>query len=170
MSAISAVRSSRWTVPAAGRWKIDTRDKPFPAPILPTASSPPILADGKVIVAGGGYGTPSGQTETPLLHRTRVRRRVRAAHRKVLWKYDVGPEPQKLDPPVIIKDARGEHVFLRAVRQLGLVYSLYDADSQTLFSAPTHNAPPADEGGPAPHTEHSCAVIAVDARTGRRSG
>ena len=30
---------------------------------------------------------------------------------KIAWKYDVGPKPEPLDPPITIKDAWGEHVF-----------------------------------------------------------
>jgi outer membrane protein assembly factor BamB len=30
---------------------------------------------------------------------------------RVVWKYDVGPKPQPLKPPITIKDDRGSHVF-----------------------------------------------------------
>jgi polyvinyl alcohol dehydrogenase (cytochrome) len=153
------------------RWKVDTREKPFPgAHSSNCIFASPILADGKVIVAGGGYEHGIGADPK---HKCCTGRGFVAAFEphtgKVLWKYDVGPEPQKLDPPVVIKDARGEHVFHFGPSTSSVWCTpSYDADSQTLFfGTDAHNSPrQPTKDDPRRHTEHSCAVIAVDARTG----
>src|SRR5262249_61698283 len=74
--------------------------------------APPILAEGLVGGAGGGYEHAVAATPR---HRGCTGRGFVAAFEpasgKVVWKYDVGPEPKELVPPVVIKDSRGEHVF-----------------------------------------------------------
>ena len=88
---------------------------------------------------------------------------------KVVWKYDVGPEPQKLDPPVKIKDAWGEHVFRHGPSTSSVWCTpSYDVESQMIyFGTDTHNAPrQPTKDDPKLYTKHSCALIAVDARTG----
>ena len=61
---------------------------------------------------------------------------------RIAWKYDVGPKPERLDPPITIKDAWGEHVF-----QFGPATSTvwstpsYHAASRTIFfGTDTNNA------------------------------
>ena len=63
----------------------------------------PILADGKLIVAGGGFEHRLGAQ--PGYECCSGRGFVAAFKPEdgtLLWKYEVGPEPQKLDPPVAI--------------------------------------------------------------------
>jgi polyvinyl alcohol dehydrogenase (cytochrome) len=153
------------------RWKIDTRAAPCPgAHSSNCIFAAPILADDKLVVAGGGFehGVAADPRHACCTGRGFVMA-LTPRTGKVLWKYDVGPEPKKLDPPVKIKDAWGEHVF-----QFGPSTSSvwctpsYDAGSQTIFfGTDTHNAPrQPTKDDPKLYTKHSCAMIAVDARTG----
>jgi polyvinyl alcohol dehydrogenase (cytochrome) len=154
------------------RWKINTRMLPFPgAHPSHCIFAAPILAEDKVIVAGGGF--EHGVAADPS-HRCCTGRGFVVALQprtgKVLWKYDVGPEPQKLDPPVTIKDAWGEHVFHFGPSTSSVWCTpSYDADTRTIFfGTDTHNAPrQPTKDDPKLYTKHSCAVIAVDARTGQ---
>lgn len=154
------------------RWRLDLRSKAFPDahPLNGTFASP-ILADGKIVVAGGaieqgmqllqpGYEGFTGRGFVVALEPQSGR---------IAWKYDVGPKPERLDPPITIKDSWGEHVF-----QFGPATSTvwctpsYHAASQTLFfGTDTNNAPrrPTKED-PRLDTRYACAVIAIDARDG----
>jgi polyvinyl alcohol dehydrogenase (cytochrome) len=153
------------------RWKIDTRSRPFPgAHASNCIFAAPILAEGQVVVAGGGY--EHGVAAFPGNRGCTGRGFVVAlepATGKVHWKYDVGPEAREFDAPVTIKDAWGEHVFHRGPSTSSVWCTpSYDAESRTIFfGTDTHNSPrqPTRED-PRLYTEHSCAVIAVDARTG----
>jgi polyvinyl alcohol dehydrogenase (cytochrome) len=139
------------------KWKIDTRAKPFPDPHpLNGSFASPILADGKIIFAGGAF-------EQWYAHKNSYKGctgrgfvvAVDPRNGQVIWKYNVGPPPQPLDPPITIKDAWGEHVF-HFGPSTSTVWSTpsYDADSNTLFfGTDTQNSP--------------CAIIAIDAATGR---
>jgi polyvinyl alcohol dehydrogenase (cytochrome) len=153
------------------RWSVNTRAKPFPgAHPSNCLFAAPILADGKIIVAGGGY--EHAVAANPL-HRCCTGRGFVAAllpgTGKVVWKYDVGPEPKPLDPPVKIKDAWGEHVFHFGPSTSSVWCTpSYDAATRLLFfGTDAHNAPrqpTADD--PRLYTRYSCAVIAIDVRTG----
>src|SRR5262245_8778225 len=154
------------------RWKVSSRQKPFPgAHSSNCVFSAPILAGDLVVVAGGGFEHAIGADPK---HRCCTGRGYVVAREprtsKVVWKYDVGPEPQKLDPPVTIKDAYGTHTFYHGP-STSSVWSTpsYDADSRTLFfGTDCHNAPrqpTADD--PRLYTQHSDALIALDARTGK---
>jgi glucose dehydrogenase len=153
------------------RWKIDTRLKPFPgAHTSNCIFAAPILAEGRVVVAGGGYEHAVGADPR---HRCCTGRGFVVAldpgTGKVHWKYDVGPEPKEFSEPVIIKDAWGEHVF-HCGPSTSSVWCTpsYDADSRTVFfGTDTHNAPrQPTKDDPRLYTKHSCALIAVDVRTG----
>lgn len=153
------------------RWTIDTRSKPFPgAHSSNCIFAAPILADGKVVVAGGGF--EHGVALNPLQRCCSGRGFVVALEPqsgKVVWKYDVGPVPQKHDPPVTIQDDWGKHVFHFGPSTSSVWCTpSYDADTQTLFfGTDAHNAPrKPTKDDPNFYTKHSCAVIAVDARTG----
>jgi polyvinyl alcohol dehydrogenase (cytochrome) len=155
----------------AERWKINTRAAPFPGahPINVFFASP-ILAEGKLIIAGGtleqviaafpGYRGCTGRGYVAALE---------PGTGRVVWKYDVGPKPQKLDPPIKIADGWGEHVFHfgPATSSVWCTPS-YDAASGTLFFGTDVNTAPrrptADD--PRLYTPESCAVIALDARDG----
>ena len=130
----------------------------------------PILADGKLIVAGGTL--EQMMAAVPGYQCCTSRGFVAALEPKngrIIWKYDVGPEPQPLDPPITINDSGGEHVF-----QFGPATSSvwstpsFDVDSGTIFFGTDVNTAPrrptADD--PQLHTRESCAVIALDVRDG----
>jgi outer membrane protein assembly factor BamB len=154
------------------RWRLDMRAQTFPDahPLNGTFASP-ILADGKVVVAGGaleqgirhfdpGYEGFTGRGFVIALE---------PGTGRLAWKYDVGPKPERLDPPITIEDAWGKHVF-----QFGPATSTvwstpsYDAASRTLFfGTDTNNAPRRPtQDDPRLDTRYACAVIAIDARDG----
>jgi polyvinyl alcohol dehydrogenase (cytochrome) len=155
----------------AERWKINTRAERFPGahPVNVFFASP-VLADGKVVVAGGtleqlvaafpGYRGCTGRGFVAALEPRSGR---------VIWKYDVGPTPQRFDPPLTIKDSWGEHAFHfgPATSSVWCTPS-FDAATGTLFFGTDVNTAPrrptADD--PRLHTRESCAVIALDVRTG----
>ncbi len=153
------------------RWKVDTRAKPFPgAHSSNCIFAAPVPVAGKIIVAGGGYEHALGLNP---LHRCCTGRGFVVALEpdtgKVVWKYDVGPEPRKLDPPVRIKDAFGEHVFHFGPSTSSVWCTpSYDAETDLVFfGTDTHNSPrQPTEDDPNLYTKHSCAVIALNAQTG----
>jgi polyvinyl alcohol dehydrogenase (cytochrome) len=155
------------------RWKINTRTAgPFPRHHSSNCIfSAPILAEDRIIVGGGGFEHAVGANPK---HRCCTGRGFVVALEprtgKVIWKYDVGPEPKKLDPPVKIKDSYGEHVFHYGPSTSSVwSTSSYDAASRTIyFGTDTHNAPrQPTKDDPRLYTKHSCAVIALDAATGK---
>jgi glucose dehydrogenase len=154
------------------RWKIDSRAKPFPgAHTSNCLFAAPILADDMVIVAGGGFEHAIAANPQ---HKCCTGRGFVAAMEprtgKVIWKYDVGPEPKELDPLVKVKDVFGERVyhFGPSTSSVWCTPS-YDAETRTVyFGTDTHNAPrQPTKDDPKLYTKHSCALIAVDARTGQ---
>jgi glucose dehydrogenase len=154
------------------RWKIDTRNSPFPgAHSSNCIFSAPVLADGKILIAGGGFehgvgANPANKCCTGRGFVVALEPRTGA----VVWKYDVGPVPKPLDPPLRIRDDWGEHVFYFGPSTSSVWCTpSYDAESQTVFfGTDTHNAPrQPTKDDPKLYTKHSCAIIAVDARTGQ---
>jgi glucose dehydrogenase len=89
---------------------------------------------------------------------------------KVVWKYDVGPKPEPLDPPIKIKDVRGDHVFYfgPATSSIWSTPS-YDAESGTIFFGTDVNTAPRQptKDNPRLDTPHSDAVIALAVRDGQ---
>ena len=153
------------------QWKVDTQDDGFPgAHPANVIFASPIVADSHVIIAGGGYEHALGaMPDYPCCTGRGFVMALEPASGRIAWKYDVGPPPQKLDPPVTIHDDWGEHVFHYGP-STSSVWSTpsYDAGRGLIFfGTDTHNAPrqPTDDD-PRLYTEHSCAVIAVDAKTG----
>jgi len=153
------------------RWKIDTRAAPFPgAHSSNSVFAAPILADNLVVVAGGAY--EHGVAADPKNRGCTGRGFVVALEPgsgAVAWKYDVGPEPGPLDPPVTIKHARGERTFYFGPSTSSVWCTpSYDSESHTIFfGTDCHNSPrqpTADD--PRLYDQHSCAVIALDARNG----
>jgi polyvinyl alcohol dehydrogenase (cytochrome) len=154
------------------RWKLNARAKDFPGahPINVFFASP-ILADGKLIVAGGtleqvvaafpGYRGCTGRGFVLALEPKTGR---------IVWKYDVGPKPQPLDPPITIKDSWGSHVFYHGPATSSIWSTpSFDAESGTIFFGTDVNTAPrrptADD--PRLHTPESCGVIALDIREGK---
>jgi outer membrane protein assembly factor BamB len=131
----------------------------------------PILADGKIVVAGGAleqgvrWFLPKYEGFTGRGFVVALEPRTG----RIVWKYNVGPKPERLDPPITIKDSWGEHVF-HFGPATSTVWSTpsYDAASRTLFfGTDTNNAPRRPtRDDPRLDTRHACAVIAIDARDG----
>src|SRR5262249_14911392 len=89
------------------RWKLDSRAKEFPGahPINLFFASP-ILADGKLIVGGGALEQlVSGSVFYRGSNGRGFLMALDPRTGRILWKYDVGPRPAPLDPPVSIKDS-----------------------------------------------------------------
>ena len=130
----------------------------------------PILAAGNVIFAGGAY--EHAAPARPGYKCCYGRGFVMALDPKdgrISWKYDVGPEPSKFDPPLKMQSPWGERTFHYGP-STSSVWSTpsYDPETQTVFfGTDIHNSPrkpTADD--PRNYTPHSAAVIGVDARTG----
>ncbi len=156
----------------AERWKINSRAPEFPGnhPVNVFFAGP-ILVAGKLIVAGGTL--EQVVAAFPLYKGCTGRGYVMAldpATGQILWKYDVGPKPEKLDPPLVIKDSYGDHTFYfgPATSSVWCTPS-FDAATGTIFFGTDVNTAPrrptADD--PKLATRDSCAVIALDVQTGR---
>ena len=155
------------------RWKINARAKEFPGfheNNLFFAS--PILAAGNVVLGGGTLeqlkaGTPhypgsTGRGFVVALEPTSGR---------VVWKHDVGPKPEKLDPPVVIENDWGPAKFEYGPATSSVwSTSTYDAESNSVFFGTDVNTAPRQPTADDPrlHTEDSCAVVCLDAATGAR--
>jgi polyvinyl alcohol dehydrogenase (cytochrome) len=148
------------------RWKLSMRGKEFPgAHPLNLSFASPILADGKLIVAGGaleqvvaafpGYKGCTGRGFVAALE-------PKTGH--VVWKYDVGPKPEPLEPPITIKDGFRNHTFYFGPATSS-VWSTpsFDAESGTVFFGTDANTAPRrpTAADPRLHTRESCAVIAL---------
>lgn len=155
----------------AERWKIDARSKKFPGShSLNVFFASPIPADGKLIVAGGTI--EQVVSALPLYRGNNGRGFVMALDPKdgqIVWKYDVGPKPEPLDPPITIRDTWGEHVFYFGPGT-SCVWSTpsYDAASKTIFFGTDVNTAPRRPTADNPRlaTDESCAVIALDVGDG----
>ncbi len=153
-------------------WSVDTRAEGFPGhhPInVFTASA--ILADGKVIVGGGGYEHPYPlDPKYPCCTGRGFVIALNPSDGKLVWKYDVGEKPKEFDPPVVIEDAKGKHVFQfgPSTSSVWSTPSYDEASSTIFFGTDVHNSPrkPTPEN-PRYDTKYSAAVVAVDVATGR---
>jgi outer membrane protein assembly factor BamB len=155
----------------AERWKLNARAAGFPGahPINVFIASP-ILADGKVIVGGGTLEQVIAAS--PLYRGSRGRGFVIALEPKtgrIVWKYDVGPKPEKLDPPIKINDSWGEHKFYFGPATSS-VWSTpsFDQESGTVYFGTDVNTAPRRPTSDDPRlgTRESCAVIAISVRDG----
>ena len=132
----------------------------------------PILADGKVIFGGGTLEQLfAGTKQYPGSTGRGFVVALEPKTGKIVWKYDVGPKPEKLDPPVIVKDSWGEHTFDHgpATSSVWCTPS-YDPETNTLFFGTDVNTAPRQPtpDNPKLYTEESCAIVGVDAATGKR--
>ncbi len=155
------------------RWKVDSRATNFPdAHFNNILMASPVLADGKVVFGGGTLeqlfaGTPKypGSTGRGFLVA------LDPKSGEIVWKYDVGPKPAKLDPPVVVKDSWGEHRWDHGPATSS-VWSTpsYDSETNSLFFGTDVNTSPRQPTSDDPRlsTEDSCAVACLDAATGRR--
>ena len=153
------------------RWTLNLRGKGFPgAHPMNLCIASPILADGKVVIAGGtleqivaafpGYKGCTGRGFVAALE---------PATGKVVWKYDVGPEPKPLEPPITIKDGFGDHTFYfgPATSSVWSTPSFDEASGTVFFGTDVNTAPrrPTPDD-PRMHTRESCAVVALNVRDG----
>ena len=153
------------------KWRVDMRAKTFPvAHELNGTFASPILADGKIVIAGGGDIEQGIRFFRPAYEGFTGRGFVMALEPqsgRIAWKYDVGPKPERLDPPITIKDAWGEHVF-HFGPATSTVWSTpsYHAASRTIFFGTDTDAAPRRPSPDDPRfdTRHACTVIAIDAR------
>jgi polyvinyl alcohol dehydrogenase (cytochrome) len=154
------------------KWRLDMRSTTFPgAHEMNGTFASPILADGKLVVAGGAQEQAMPRF-MPRYQGWSGRGFVMALEPdsgRIAWKYDVGPKPVRLDPPVMIKDSMGAHLF-RMGPASSSVWSTpsYHEESRTLFfGTDASNAPrQPTKDDPRLDTPYACAVIALDARTG----
>jgi outer membrane protein assembly factor BamB/dienelactone hydrolase len=153
------------------QWKLNARAAEFPGahPINVFFASP-ILVEGKLIVGGGTL--EQLVAGSPFYRGSNGRGFVMALEPKtgrIAWKYDVGPKPEPLKPPITIKDSYGDHVF-HFGPGTSSVWSTpsFDAESHTIFFGTDVNTAPrrptADD--PKLSTRDSCAMIALDVRDG----
>jgi outer membrane protein assembly factor BamB/dienelactone hydrolase len=160
------------SVTGAERWKVDSRAKDFPGSHFNNLfMASPIMADGKVVFGGGtleqifagtkGYPGSTGRGFLVALE---------PKTGKVVWKHDVGPKPEKLDPPVVIEDKWGKHQWDSgpATSSVWCTPS-YDPETKTLFFGTDVNTAPRQPtvDNSKLYTEFSCAIAAVDAATGK---
>ncbi len=156
----------------AERWKIDARAADFPgAHAINLFFASPILADGKVITGGGAL---EQLISGGLYYRGSTGRGFLLALEpktgRIAWKFDLGPRPERLDPPLTIKDSWGTHYFYYGPAT-STIWSTpsYDAESGTLFFGTDVNTAPRrpTSDDPRLHTRESCAVVALDVHTGK---
>jgi polyvinyl alcohol dehydrogenase (cytochrome) len=150
---------------------VNARAKEFPGahPVNIFIASP-ILADGKLIVAGGT--AEQVLAAFPGDKGCNGRGFVAAMDpksSKVLWKHDVGPKPVPLDPPIVIKDSWGAHKFYFGPGTSSIWCTpSFDAESGTIFFGTDVNVSPRrpTAADPRLYTRESDAVIALDVRDG----
>lgn len=155
----------------AERWKQNARAKEFPgAHPINVFFAGPFVARGKLIVAGGSLEQVI--SASPFYKGNSGRGFVTALEPQtgaVIWKYDVGPKPEPLKPPITIKDSFGSHTFYYGPATSS-VWSTpsFDDETGTIFfgtdvnTAPRHPTP----DDPRPYTRESCAIIAIDVAKG----
>jgi outer membrane protein assembly factor BamB len=153
------------------KWVVDSHAEGFPgAHRANIVMGSPTLVDDKVVFGGGGFEHAGGVV--PGYKCCNGRGFVIAFYLdsgQIAWKYDVGPEPQEFDPPYVETDSRGKHVFHYGP-STSSVWSPVSYNPEThlvFFGTDVHNSPrKPTEDDPRNYTEHSAAVIAVDARDG----
>ena len=153
------------------RWQVDSKGRSFPgAHHANLVMASPILADGKVVFGGGAYEHPLPTDKSyDCCYGRGFVVALTPETGEIAWKYDVGPEPEEFDPPIVIEDEYGKHVF-KYGPSTSSVWSTpsWDKESNTVFfGTDIHNSPrrPTAED-PSNYTAHSAAVIAVDAADG----
>lgn len=154
------------------RWVVNTRAKPFPgAHSSNCIFSAPVLADGKLLIAGGGFEhAVAADPKHPCCTGRGFVAALDPATGKAVWKYDVGEEPKAHVPPVAIGEGaeRREFAFGPSTSSVWSTPSFDATTGLVYFGTDTHNAPrKPTKDDPRLYTKHSCAIIAVDAKTGR---
>ena len=155
------------------RWKLTTRSAPFPGAHWNNLTlCSPILADGKIVIGGGTIEqTFAGTKKYPGSTGRGFVVALDPKSGKVVWKYDVGEEPKKHDPPVTVKDDWGEYTFTHgpATSSVWCTPS-YDPQSGSLFFGTDVNTAPRQptKENPKLATEDSDAIMCLDVATGKR--
>jgi outer membrane protein assembly factor BamB len=155
------------------RWKVDSRAPSFPgAHFNNILMASPILADGKVVFGGGTLEQLfAGTVKYPGSTGRGFLVALDPQSGTIVWKHDVGPKPAKLDPPVVVQDSWGEHKWEYGPATSS-VWSTpsYDAASNRLYFGSDVNTSPRQPTADDPRlwTEDSCAVVCLDAATGKR--
>ena len=155
------------------RWKVNSRDASFPGSHWNNLlMSSPILADGKLVFAGGTLEQLfAGTKEYPGCTGRGFVVALDPSNGKVLWKHDVGPKPEKLVPPVVVEGPWGKYRF-EFGPATSSVWSTpsYDPESNTIYFGTDVNTAPRQpsKDNPSLSTEDSCSIVAIDAATGKR--
>ena len=155
----------------AERWKKSARASDFPgAHPINVFFAGPFVARGKLIIAGGSLEQVI--SASPFYKGNTGRGFVAALEPKtgqVIWKYDVGPKPEPLKPPITINDSFGAHTFYFGPATSS-VWSTpsFDAETGTIFFGTDVNTAPRrpTTDDPRTYTRESCAVIAIDVDKG----
>jgi len=157
----------------AERWNVNSRDPAFPGSHwFNVLMASPIMADGKVIFAGGALEQLiAGTADYPGSTGRGFLVALRPDTGEIVWKYDVGLQPEKFDPPVVV-DAPWGKVRFESGPATSSIWSTpsWDPETNTLYVGTDVNTAPRR---PTPdnsnlHTEDSCAIVALDAATGER--
>jgi outer membrane protein assembly factor BamB len=155
------------------RWKLDMRAPSFPGthPNNLTLCSP-ILADGKIVIGGGtmeqlyaGTKAYPGSTGRGFVMA------LEPESGKVIWKYDVGEKPRKLDPPVTVTNDWGTTTYTHGPATSSVwCTSSYDPQTKSIFFGTDVNTAPRQPTpeNPKLYTEDSDAIMCLDVATGRR--
>ena len=155
------------------RWKVSSRDASFPESHWNNVlMGSPIMADGKVVFTGGtleqlfaGTKEYAGSTGRGFVVA------LDPANGLLQWKHSVGPKPEKLDPPVVVESSWGKNRFDYGPATSS-VWSTpsFDAESNTIFFGTDVNTAPRQPttDNSSYSTEDSCAIVAIDASTGKR--
>ncbi len=153
------------------RWQVNSKADTFPgAHPANLVMASPILASGKVLFGGGAFEHSQPLDKNYACCRGRgFVVALDPASGAILWKYDVGPEPEEFDPPIVMEDEYGQHVFYYGPSTSSVWCTpSWDEESNTvLFGTDIHNSPRRPtEGDPRNYTMHSAAIIAVSAENG----
>lgn len=154
-------------------WRVKTKQPPFPsAHGANTIMSSPIMADGKLIVAGGGFEHTLGAIpDYPCCTGRGFVAAFEPNTGEVVWIYDVGPQPEQFPEPIAMESVDGTKKLFVAGPSTSSVWCTpsYDDKTKTLFfGTDTHNAPrqPTDDDARL-YNKYSSAIIAISAADGR---
>ena len=150
---------------------MSSRGKDFPgAHPINLFFAGPLIAQGKLIVAGGSL--EQVVAASPFYKGSTGRGFIVALDSKtghVLWKYDLGPKPEPLSPPITIKDGFGDHVFYYGPATSSIWSTpSFDAETGTIFFGTDVNTAPRrpTPDDPRSYTRESCAIVALDVAKG----
>ncbi|QDV23177.1 outer membrane protein assembly factor BamB family protein [Aureliella helgolandensis] len=154
------------------KWRVLTKEPPFTsAHGANTIMSSPIIADGKLIVAGGGFEHSLGAVpEYPCCSGRGFVAAFAPATGKEIWVFNIGPEPEQFDEPVAMTSVDGKIEFVAGPSTSSVWCTpSYDAAAKVLyFGTDTHNAPrrpTADDSRL--YNKYSSAIIAIQVTDGQ---